>query len=176
MTRYGMIISTKKCVGCYACSVSCQMKNNLTPDKFFIKYSELETGCFPNVYAEQVPVQCMHCTDAPCQTVCPTGATYTTDSGVVLVEEEKCIGCKYCMVACPYDARVQLHSGVAAKCRFCWESNDVGTPACVSTCLTNARVFGDLDDPTSEISQQIAQNNALPLVHDMTESNIYYVR
>ncbi len=177
MARYGMLINTKKCVGCYACSVACQMKNNLTVDKAFIRYEELETGTFPHVYAEQVPLQCMHCEDALCQSVCPTRATYTTDSGVVLVEEEKCIGCKYCMMACPYGARVQLHSGVVEKCRFCWEDGSPGDPpACVGTCLSNARIFGDLDDPESEISQAIAHYNALPLVHDLTVSNIYYVR
>ena len=108
MARYGMLINTKKCVGCYACRIACQMKNHLEPDESFISYRELEQGTYPNVYAEVVPVQCMHCEDAPCEAVCPTHATYTTESGVVLVNEEKCIGCKYCMAACPYGARIQI--------------------------------------------------------------------
>ncbi|WP_225749830.1 4Fe-4S dicluster domain-containing protein [Paraeggerthella sp. Marseille-Q4926] len=177
MARYGMLINTKKCVGCYACRVACQMINGLDPDKAFIHYEELETGAYPNVYAENVPVQCMHCENAPCQSVCPTGATYTTDSGVVLVEEGKCIGCKYCMAACPYGVRVQLHSGVVEKCRFCWYEGEPGNPpACVGTCITNARIFGDLDDPNSEINQAIARYNAQPLASDLTESKIFYVR
>ena len=177
MARYGMLINTKKCVGCYACRVACQMINGLDPDKAFIHYEELETGAYPNVYAENVAVQCMHCEDAPCQSVCPTGATYTTDSGVVLVEEGKCIGCKYCMAACPYGVRVQLHSGVVEKCRFCWYEGEPGNPpACVGTCITNARIFGDLDDPNSEINQAIARYNAQPLASDLTESKIFYVR
>lgn len=177
MARYGMLINTKKCVGCYACRVACQMINGLDPDKAFIHYEELETGAYPNVYAENVPVQCMHCEDAPCQSVCPTGATYTTDSGVVLVEEGKCIGCKYCMAACPYGVRVQLHSGVVEKCRFCWYEGEPGNPpACVGTCITNARIFGDLDDPNSEINQAVARYNAQPLASDLTESKIFYVR
>ncbi|RDB59170.1 4Fe-4S ferredoxin [Paraeggerthella hongkongensis] len=177
MARYGMLINTKKCVGCYACRVACQMINGLDPDKAFIHYEELEMGAYPNVYAENVPVQCMHCEDAPCQSVCPTGATYTTDSGVVLVEEGKCIGCKYCMAACPYGVRVQLHSGVVEKCRFCWYEGEPGNPpACVGTCITNARIFGDLDDPNSEINQAIARYNAQPLASDLTESKIFYVR
>ena len=177
MARYGMLINTKKCVGCYACRVACQMINGLDPDKAFIHYEELENGAYPNVYAENVPVQCMHCEDAPCQSVCPTGATYTTDSGVVLVEEGKCIGCKYCMAACPYGVRVQLHSGVVEKCRFCWYEGEPGNPpACVGTCITNARIFGDLDDPNSEINQAIARYNAQPLASDLTESKIFYVR
>ncbi len=177
MARYGMLINTKKCVGCYACRVGCQMINGLDSDKAFIHYEELETGSYPNVYAENVPVQCMHCEDAPCQSVCPTGATYTTDSGVVLVEEGKCIGCKYCMAACPYGVRVQLHSGVVEKCRFCWYEGEPGNPpACVGTCITGARIFGDLDDPNSEINQAIARYNAQPLASDLTESKIFYVR
>ena len=113
MTRYGMLINTKKCVGCSACRIACQMKNHLDPEESFIKYHEIETGEYPNVYNEIVPTQCMHCEDAPCAAVCPTHATYITDSGVVLVDEEKCIGCKYCMAACPYGARiVQEKTGV----------------------------------------------------------------
>ena len=88
-------------MGCYACRVACQMVNGLESDEAFIKFDEMEQGVYPNVYAEVVPVQCMHCEDAPCEAVCPTHATYTTDSGVVLVDEERCIGCKYCMAACP---------------------------------------------------------------------------
>ena len=118
MTRYGMLINTKKCVGCYACRMACQMINKLEPEEAFISYKEIEQGTYPSVYAETVPVQCMHCENAPCQQVCPTHATYTTDSGVVLVDEEKCIGCKYCMAACPYGARiVQEKTGVVEKCR-----------------------------------------------------------
>ena len=86
MTRYGMLINTKKCVGCYACRIACQMVNGLDHEEAFIKFDEVEQGAYPNVYAEVVPVQCMHCEDAPCEAVCPTHATYTTDSGVVLVD------------------------------------------------------------------------------------------
>ena len=125
MTRYGMLINTKKCVGCSACRIACQMKNHLDPEESFIKYHEIETGEYPNVYNEIVPTQCRHCEDAPCAAVCPTHATYITDSGVVLVDEEKCIGCKYCMAACPYGARiVQEKTGVVEKCRFCWDGEN----------------------------------------------------
>ena len=154
MARYGMLINTKKCVGCYACRVACQMVNGLESDEAFIKFDEMEQGVYPNVYAEVVPVQCMHCEDAPCEAVCPTHATYTTDSGVVLVDEERCIGCKYCMAACPYG----------------------NPPRCVGTCISGARLFGDLDDPQSEICQEIARTNAQPLAGDLTTAKIYYVR
>lgn len=178
MARYGMLINTKKCIGCYACRIACQMINGLEPKEAFIKFEERETGTFPTVYNEIIPLQCQHCENAPCQTVCPTHATYTTDSGVVLVDEGKCIGCKYCMAACPYGARIQIHkTGVIEKCRFCWYEGKPGEPpACVGTCVSNARVFGDLDDPTSEISKAIAKYNAQPLASDLTDSKIFYVR
>lgn len=178
MTRYGMLINTKKCVGCYACRMACQMNNHLEATESFISYEERETGAFPHVYAEVVPVQCMHCEDAPCQSVCPTHATYTTDSGVVLVDEDKCIGCKYCMAACPYGVRIQIEStGVIEKCRFCWDGQDAGNPPkCVNTCISGARVFGDLDDPESDISREIARTNAQPLSGNLTKAKIFYVR
>lgn len=180
MARYGMLINTKKCVGCYACRVACQMVNGLESDEAFIKFDEMEQGVYPNVYAEVVPVQCMHCEDAPCEAVCPTHATYTTDLGVVLVDEERCIGCKYCMAACPYQVRVHNEkTGTVDKCRFCTVSAETsGTKmcSCVEACLTGARIFGDLDDPASDISKEIAATNAQPIAGDLTKSKVFYVR
>ena len=180
MTRYGMLINTKKCVGCYACRMACQMINKLEPEEAFISYKEIEQGTYPSVYAETVPVQCMHCENAPCQQVCPTHATYTTESGVVLVDEEKCIGCKYCMAACPYQVRVRNEeTGAVDKCRFCTVSAETtGTKmcSCVDACLTGARIFGDLDDSDSEISKEIARTGAAPIAGDLTRAKIYYVR
>ena len=180
MARYGMLINTKKCVGCYACRVACQMVNGLESDEAFIKFDEMEQGVYPNVYAEVVPVQCMHCEDAPCEAVCPTHATYTTDSGVVLVDEERCIGCKYCMAACPYQVRVRNEeTGAVDKCRFCTVSAETtGTKmcSCVEACLTGARMFGDLDDPDSDISKEIVATNAQPIAGDLTKSKVFYVR
>lgn len=178
MTRYGMLIDTTRCVGCYACRIACQMKNNLAPTESFIRFEHLEEGTYPTVHTEVVPLQCMHCDDAPCQKVCPTHATYTTDSGVVLVDEEKCIGCKYCMAACPFQARiVKKESGVVEKCRFCWdEKTPDDPPACVKTCITHARIFGDIDDPTSDIAQAIAHRNAQPLAGNLTQAKLFYVR
>ena len=180
MARYGMLINTKKCVGCYACRVACQMVNGLESDEAFIKFDEMEQGVYPNVYAEVVPVQCMHCEDAPCEAVCPPHATYTTDSGVVLVDEERCIGCKYCMAACPYQVRTRnSKTGEVDKCRFCTLSSyENGTKmcSCVDACLTGARIFGDLDDSDSEVSKEIARTGAAPIAGDLTRAKIYYVR
>ena len=178
MTRYGMLINTKKCVGCYACRMACQMINKLEPEEAFISYKEIEQGTYPSVYAETVPVQCMHCENAPCQQVCPTHATYTTDSGVVLVDEEKCIGCKYCMAACPYQVRYQVETGEVQKCTFCHHRTGVGLlPACVGTCVGYARTFGDLNDPESDISKRLAEANGGDVLYEDLGLNpsLYYI-
>lgn len=179
MARYGMLINVKKCVGCYGCRVACQMQNSLPPEEAFIKFHEKEEGTFPNVSYQIFPTQCMHCEDAPCVEVCPTGASYKREDGIVLVDHDKCIGCKYCMVACPYDARVvNEETGVVEKCRFCVEEVEQGNqPICVSTCIGGARIFGDLDDPNSEVSKEIARLHAQPLRPDLgTKPKIFYVR
>ena len=179
MTRYGMLINTRRCVGCFSCRVACQMNNSLPANESFIRYETIERGVFPNVRAEEVPTQCRHCDGAPCVSVCPTGASYINDDGVVLVDEKSCIGCYYCMLACPHQARI-IHRATKTpeKCRFCVLKDD-GTepkPTCVGTCITHARIFGDLDDPESEISKAIIKYNAAPIGSDQTKSKVYYVR
>lgn len=179
MARYGMLIDTTKCIGCYACRTACQRQNDLLPAESFIKFHEFERGTYPHVTIEHVPTQCMHCVDAPCQAVCPTGATYTTEDGIVCVDHGRCIGCKYCMAACPYQARVvNEETGAVDKCRFCTVSALDGTEmcTCVTACPTSVRTFGDLDDPNSEISQKIAELNAQPIDGDLTKSKVFYVR
>ncbi|MDR0308669.1 MAG: 4Fe-4S dicluster domain-containing protein [Coriobacteriales bacterium] len=191
MARYGMLIDASKCVGCFACRVACQMQNSLDVHESFIHYEEIESGSFPIVRNEHIPIACMHCEDAPCQAVCPTAATYTNADGVVLVDHSRCIGCKYCMTACPYQARVQNKAtGVAEKCRFCVFTGGGGNngsgsgsgsgsepkPACVDTCITGARIFGDLDDPASDVAKAIIKTNAKPIAGDLTKVKVFYVR
>ena len=155
MARYGMLINTKKCIGCYACRVACQRQNDLLPTQDFIRYEEHETGTYP---IETVPLQCMHCEDAPCVAVCPTGAAFIGADGIVGVDEGRCIGCKYCMAACPYQVRVHNEkTGTVDKCRFCTVSAETsGTKmcSCVEACLTNAQ----------------------PIAGDLTKSKVFYVR
>jgi Fe-S-cluster-containing dehydrogenase component len=111
--------------------------------------------------------------------VCPTGASYFGPDGLVGIDHGKCIGCKYCMSACPYQVRAfNEESGVADKCRFCAIATLSGGKGCtcVESCLTHARIIGDLDDPDSEISRAIARTNALPIAGDLTQAKIFYVR
>ena len=112
--------------------------------------------------------------------MCPTGAAYIGADGIVGVDEGRCIGCKYCMAACPYQVRVHNEkTGTVDKCRFCTVSAETsGTKmcSCVEACLTGARIFGDLDDPASDISKEIAATNAQPIAGDLTKSKVFYVR
>jgi Fe-S-cluster-containing dehydrogenase component len=179
MTRYGMLIDTTRCVGCYACRVACQRQNSLEPEQSFVRFEERERGSYPKVSVENVPLQCMHCQDAPCVSVCPTGASYKGSDGIVAVDPGRCIGCKYCMAACPYQVRsFDEKTGTVDKCRFCAVQTLSGTKTCtcVDACLTNARIFGDLDDPESELSRAIVERNALPIAGDLTQASVFYVR
>ena len=180
MARYGMLIDTTKCIGCYACRTACQRQNSLLPDESFIRYEQREVGSYPDVNVENVPLQCMHCEDAPCAQVCPTGAAHMGADGIVEVDQGRCIGCLYCMAACPYQVRVRnSETGAVDKCRFCTVSaEESGTKmcSCVEACPTGARLFGDLDDPDSQIVAEIARTKAAPIAGDLTKSKVFYVR
>ena len=178
MAHNCIVVNLDRCTGCYSCEVTCKMENDIALGEHWNKMLQRGPfGDYPNMTRYPLPTMCQQCADAPCVHVCPTGASYRDGNNVVLIDREKCIGCKYCMAACPYGVRVQLHSGVVEKCRFCWYEGEPGNPpACVGTCITNARIFGDLDDPNSEINQAIARYNAQPLASDLTESKIFYVR
>ncbi len=159
--EYSLIIDLNRCTGCGACEQACNQRNNLPEGKSFIrrlrKQEVDETHCWC------LPVQCQHCQDAPCAEVCPTSATYHHPSGVVLVNDKTCVGCKYCAVACPYDARTyDEHTGVVNKCWLCldWVLGG-GQPACVQACVPGARIFGRRDDP--KIADLLASGRAQPL-------------
>lgn len=177
MTRFGMLINTKKCIGCYACRIACQNLNDLLPTEDFIRFEQQETGEHPAVSIETVPLQCMHCEDAPCASVCPTGAAHIGADGIVSVDHGRCIGCLYCMAACPYQVRVRNEeTGAVDKCRLCAASAASDVPNCVNACPSGVRIVGDLDDANSEISQEIARTGASPIAGSLTKSKVYYVR
>lgn len=179
MTRYGMLVDTRKCIGCYACREACQHQNKLLDTEPFIRYEERVTGKFPTTDVEMVPMQCMQCSNAPCASVCPTGASHIGPDGIVVIDHGRCIGCLYCMAACPYQLRVRNEeTGAVDKCRFCVAAVKPGEAAsnCVSACPMGVRTFGDLEDPQSEISRKIRETGAKPLVEGLTEAAIYYAR
>ncbi len=162
MPKFGMIVDTRRCVNCEACVVACKAENSVASGVSRNWVTEREAGSYPAVGVRVEPGQCMHCEDAPCVRVCPTGASYVDRDGVILVNADDCIGCRYCMTACPYDARyLDEASGTVDKCTFCRHRLDRGlVPACVLTCPTRARTFGDLADPNSAVSRLATTRDA----------------
>jgi Fe-S-cluster-containing dehydrogenase component len=159
--QYALIIDTTKCVGCGLCIQACQRQNSLPEGQSYIRVLDRKDGD----RTWFLPVQCQHCAEPPCATVCPTKATYIHESGAVLINEKLCVGCKYCMVACPYQARIfDEERGVADKCSLCLDRVLQGDlPACVQVCFPGARVFGPTDDPKSSVGRMLASGKAKPL-------------
>jgi tetrathionate reductase subunit B len=154
--RQAMALDLAACVGCAACAVACHFENGLPVGKDRMWVRERESGTFPNLQVEYRPEACQHCQNPACVSACPTGASYQTKDGVVLVDQRRCIACGACIAACPYDARFLHPDGYVDKCTFCHHRTVVGrAPACVETCPTGARTFGDLDDPRSPVAKAI---------------------
>lgn len=159
--RYGMVIDLRRCVGCHACTVVCKMEHMSPKDASRSWVEEIDKGTYPNVSRIKLPRLCNECEDAPCVKACPVAATYPADGGVIVVDTEKCIGCGACVNACPYDARFLDEENKVDKCDLCYERITLGlVPACVSTCISSARFFGDLNDPESEVSRLIKEYGA----------------
>lgn len=160
MSRLIMAIDANKCMNCKACIVACQQRNSVpyNHDRNWIKAAVAPEA--PSGWHYQ-PGGCMQCDKPQCVDACPTGATYKGDDGVVYVNPGKCIGCGCCITACPYDARYKdaTRGGIVDKCDYCLSSRQRGlAPACVSICPTHARVFGDADDPNSDVAKLLAAN------------------
>ncbi len=204
MTRWGMVADLERCVGCQTCTAACRHSNATSPAVQWRKVLDIEAGSYPNVSRVFVPVGCQHCADPPCMHVCPTTATRQRIDGIVTIDYDLCIGCAYCEVACPYQARFLVHEphyaygaatqneveradpdrfGVAQKCTFCSDRIDFGiannltpgidpraTPACVNACIADALHFGDLDDPTSNVSRLLREQRSFRM-HAELETN-----
>jgi Fe-S-cluster-containing dehydrogenase component len=155
-----MAIDTRRCVGCNACVLACKAENNL-PEGGYRNWITTETvGEFPHLKMEIRSERCNHCSLAPCVSACPTGASQIAEGGVVLVDPDRCTGCKACIAACPYGARYVHPDGHVDKCTFCLHRVQRGQmPACVDICPTKALVFGDINDPNSEISQLLRERD-----------------
>ena len=216
MTRWSMVIDLKRCLGCQACVLACKAENFTSPGIKWTRMQDHESGTYPNTKREFLLTLCMHCEDAPCVKVCPTGASIKREDGIVWVDYDKCMGCKYCIVACPYNSRyyhkdqvsyfspgftpseefntgligVQTQQGgTVQKCHFCKHRIDAGiekglkpgvdwdaTPACVIACPARARVFGDLDDPNSEVSRLVRLGRSFRLLPELdTKPSVYYL-
>jgi tetrathionate reductase subunit B len=153
--RYTIVVDLRRCVGCQSCTISCAVENRVPAGSFRTVVSDYEVvrGGAPRRFV--LPRLCNHCESPACTPVCPTEATYRRADGVVVVNNTKCVGCAACVQACPYEARyLNEDTGTADKCTLCAHRIDRGLlPACVETCVGGARVFGDLADPSSEVSR-----------------------
>ena len=151
--RYGFVIDQRSCIGCHACTVACKSEHDvpLGVNRTWVKY--VEKGEFPNSRRHFLVERCNHCANAPCVEICPTKALFKREDGIVDFDKSRCIGCKSCMQACPYDALyIDPDTHTAAKCNFCAHRIDQGLqPACVLVCPEEAIIFGDLDNPSHAV-------------------------
>ena len=174
------VLDASKCLNCKACTVACKLENDVPVGqetyRIWVTENRLH-GNFPNLTQTFQPSQCQHCENTPCASVCPTNATYKTEEGVVLVDYDKCVLCKACMTACPYDARfVDEHLAAVEKCTMCYHRLPDRDPACVETCPTKVRVFGDINDPESKASKLLAKNSYYRLKPSVnTRPRLFYV-
>jgi len=149
MVRYVFINDMERCIGCEACTVACKVENNVPLGVWRLRVKYVEVGAWPSVRRFFAPLRCNHCENAPCVRACPVSALFKRPDGIVDLDQTRCIGCKACIMACPYDAiYINPLKGVAEKCNACAHLVDAGLlPACVRQCPTNAIIFGDLEDP-----------------------------
>jgi len=206
--HWGMVIDLDRCIGCEYCLRACNATNDVNAAEPWNIVVPNTTSTGRRFFFSR---PCLHCQHAPCVEVCPVRATYVREDGVVVMDYDRCIGCRYCEVACPYDARrfnwqaradsnpyvptwglpevERRPRGVVEKCTFCIQRIDYGleknltpgedyeaTPACVNICPVGARIFGNLADPTSRVSQVIAGNPTLRLRQELgTDPSVYYI-
>ena len=178
MVNYGFVIDNRKCIGCHACTVACKSEHDVPigVNRTHVKY--IEKGEYPDVTREFSVHRCNHCEDSPCTTICPTTALFTREDGIVDFDDERCIGCKSCMQACPYDALyIDPNKGTAAKCNYCAHRIEHSyEPSCVIVCPTEAIISGDLDDPNSSISGYIRDHETTVRKPESgAKPNVFYV-
>ncbi len=198
MARYGMVIDLDTCIGCNGCVVACKAEHGTQPGVFWGYVLQKEYGKTPDVARLFLPVLCNHCENAPCEEVCPTGATYRSKDGIVLIDYGKCIGCKACVTACPYNIRWYIekeefyfpntpipagvdelrgHEKIVQKCNFCVDRLSRGEePKCVEVCQACCRTFGDLDDPESKVSKLMKEERTFTLRPEAgTNPSVHYI-
>jgi phenylacetyl-CoA:acceptor oxidoreductase subunit 1 len=211
MSRYVMVADLRRCVGCQTCTAACKLANATPPGVQWRRVVDIESGEYPDVRRTFLPLSCQHCSNPPCVEVCPTGASWQRADGIVAIDYDRCIGCAYCFMACPYQVRYKVEKltyaydgipmdselaaldrrrvGVVSKCNFCQDRIDAGraqglipgkdpeaTPVCVNSCIANALCFGDIEDPDSEVSRLLRENESFRLHEELgTEPGFYYL-
>jgi tetrathionate reductase subunit B len=175
--KYAIVIDASRCIDCKACMIACKVENNV-PEGSWRNWIRPLLDRSGKQKSEFQPGQCMQCDSPSCVAACPVGATYKQPDGLVVIDPKKCIGCGNCITACPYGARYRNSTRhIADKCDFCEHRLKRGEePACVVTCPTKTRIFGDLNDPQSEVSRLVKEEKLVRVVapHINTRPNIYY--
>ena len=227
--KLGMVIDLMRCTGCGGCAISCKIENNVQDGIMWARNVATTTGTFPNVRFESVPTLCNHCEKAPCVKMCPTKAMHKGGGNITLHDSNRCIGCKGCVAACPYNVISVNHKkvhkfwnddkalikgctspakdvvnttggkkipyynpskegtcggagvrykGIVEKCTFCDHRLKHGKrPYCVDRCPSGARIFGDLNDPNSEVRKQLGKHYPRRLKEHLgTEPKVFYIR
>ena len=164
MARYVMVIDSEKCMDCKACVIACQQRNHVPYGLSRNWVRETNSENSPCGFKFQ-PGACMHCDDPSCVRACPTGATWKAKDGTVEIDRSRCIGCGSCIEACPYHARFRHPvTGTADKCDYCHGSTPGQIPACVAVCPMHCRIFGDADDPSSDVAKVLATRKAVHVI------------
>ena len=175
--KYAIIIDASRCIDCKACMIACKVENNV-PQGSWRNWIRPLWDMSGDHKSEFQPGQCMQCDTPSCVAACPVDATYKQPDGLVVIDPKKCIGCGNCVSACPYGARYRNSARhIADKCDFCEHRLMRGEePACVVTCPTKTRTFGDLNDPQSEVSRMVKEMKLVRVIapHINTRPNIYY--
>jgi Fe-S-cluster-containing dehydrogenase component/formate-dependent nitrite reductase membrane component NrfD len=176
--QYGFVIDNRKCIGCHACTVACKSEHDvaLGVNRTWVKY--IEKGAYPDTRRLFTVTRCNHCSDAPCVEICPVTSLYIRKDGIVDFDSQRCIGCKACMQACPYDALyIDPQTHTSAKCNYCAHRTERGLePACVIVCPVQAIVSGDMENPESSIAQLLAsQKTTVRKPEKLTKPKLFYV-
>lgn len=175
MAKYAIITDLNRCVGCLACTVACKAVNGVPVGNFWIKTlrvgphpTEGGSGHFPDVEMYFLPIQCQHCDHPECVAVCPTGASHVRDNGTVQIDKDKCIGCQFCAMACPYGVRyLNEEERVVEKCTLCEQKTAQGElPQCVTQCAARARFFGDVELGVDNFEGPAAPNDPTKVSYD----------
>lgn len=191
--KYGMVINLERCIGCYACVVSCKQCWGTRPGINYNMMNYVEWGEYPDAHQRYVSTMCNHCENPPCVEACPNGATYKSEEGPILIDNELCEGCGTCVEACPYGHRFLIdeapktsyegvvlpceeasskRSNIVEKCTFCYERLAEGkAPMCSIHCPGQCRIFGDVNDPESDVAKYIAEKKPV----NIEGTSLYYV-